>query len=681
MKENVRPPRSYKWFFLGIFLLAELCLVGLDLYYLYGQNGTVSDFIFDWAITSGIIVALVIITYLAVRRILLRYMHSEKRFRELADLLPEGVYEADAEGRLTFANKRAMEWFGYTPEEVTSGQLDLLQMIAEKDRQAGVESLSGGLTGALTGSRTYTARKKDGSGFPVIISSSRVMKEGRPVGVRGVLTDFTEQKRVEDIIRESERKYRELADSLPQVVFEMDTLGNFTYVNANAFKVFGYGEDALEKGMNVRDLMADGEAALADIALMVSSGTREVTREYEAKMHDGRVFPVVISAKLIMEGDEPVGVRGIVTDITEIKSAEEKIRMSEEKYRSLFESSIDGIVVVSLTTGKITEANQAFLDMVGYTREGLAEKRYWEMTPNKWFEGEAAIFRDQVLERGYSDEYEKEIIRKDGTVFPVSIRRWLITDDDGTPVAMWSIDRDITEKKAHEQQIERIHAELRGFAHTVSHDLKSPIHQVTLAVYTLERLLEMEPTPEIQRYKTEVLTAIRNGLDRANNLIDDMLVLAEAGQVPAEVIAVDISEKVEEVLAERAADIEIRGITVRRDEDLGIVVASPTHVYQIFSNLVKNAINYNDNPEPAIEIHALPDDGTGARRFEVRDNGSGIPEDLIDRIFVPFAKGDSGDTGIGLSIVERIVEIYGGKVRAYNDPGACFEFSLHDYVR
>ena len=680
MKEKATPPRSYKWFFLGIFLLAEALLIGLDLYYLYGQNDTVRDFLLDWSIVTAVILTLVLLTYFTLKHILLRYMESERRFRELAYLLPEGIFESDLSGFLTYANERALEWFGYDAEEVAAGTLNIVQMISEEDHQRGLENIRRVLDGELAGSRSYTARKKDGATFPVIISSIRIVKEGRVVGIRGVLTDISEQKHVEEVIRESERKYRELADSLPQVVFEMDTEGNFKYANANAFKIFGYGEGALEEGIDVRDIIVEGEAAVADVALMVRTRTPEVTREYDAKTRDGGTFPVVVSAKLIFEGDEPVGVRGIVTDITEIKTAHENLRRSEEKYRSLFESSIDGIVVVSISTGVITEANQAFLDMVGYTLEEVTRKGYWEMTPAKWYESESAIFREQVLGRGYSDEYEKEIIRKDGTVFPVSIRRWLIADDRGEPVAMWSIDRDITEQKAREKEIERVNAELRGYAHTVSHDLKSPIHQVTLAACTLERLLEKEPAPDVDKYTSEVINALKEGLERANNLIDEMLILAESGQVPREVVAVDVSEKVEEVLAERDSDIQKRGVTVHKDDDLGVIVASPTHIYQLFSNLIKNAIVYNDSEQPELEIRALPDDGTGAHRYLVRDNGSGIPESLLDSVFVPFAKGDSGDTGIGLSIVERIAEVYGGEVRAYNDSGACLEFSLHDYV-
>jgi len=177
----------------------------------------------------------------------------------------------------------------------------------------------------------------------------------------------------------------------------------------------------------------------------------------------------------------------------------------------------------------------------------------------------------------------------------------------------------------------------------------------------------------------DALQSMKNGLEKANNLIDDMLALAESGQVPADVFPVDISEKVEEVLAERASDIEIRGTKVVLDDDLGVVIASPTHVYQIFSNLVKNAVRYCDSPAPVLEIRSLEADEPETHRFLVRDNGTGIPEDVLSEVFMPFTRGDTGDSGIGLSIVERIVSVYGGRILAYNDSGACFEFTLRDF--
>ncbi len=666
------------FFFLGLFVIAELSLTGLDLYYVVAQGDTAANFWFDFLIVSAIIVFLVLLAYFVVRRMLVRVIRSERRFHDLADSLPEAVFEAGETGILRYANNVGLNWFGYTTEDIAAGGLNVIDVVSPQDRQRAAEDMARLMAGDVDTPRTYQVTRTNGSSFPAIIAASPIRVHGRIVGLRGVMTDISEQKQLEGIIRKSEKKYRELADSLPEVVFEMDTEGKITYVNLNALGTFGYRDDVLERGLNVRELMVDPDSAMADIDLMIRTRTPAVSREYTLLRGDGTSFPVVISARLIIEDAEPVGIRGIITDISDMKLAQQKIRDSEEKYRNLFESSLDGIEVVDLASGKIIEANQSLLDMFDYTLEELYAKGYFELTPADWLNTEAYILKDQVMERGYSDEYEKEIYRSDGTVVPVSIRRWLIADESGEPVAMWSMLRDITEKKLREKELERVNAELRGYAHTVSHDLKNPIHEVSFSCHTLDMLMDREDTEENRQYIAEVLEVMKHGLNRANKLIENILALAESGQVPLDVAPVDIGAKLEEVLSERAAEMEMRGIKVVRDEDLGFVKASPTHIYQLFSNLIKNAFEYCDNDWPVIEVRSVGDSG-GGHRYLVKDNGSGIPADIMDKVFVPFSRGDSGQTGIGLSIVERITRVYAGDVKAYNDSGACFEFLLRDF--
>lgn len=137
---------------------------------------------------------------------------------------------------------------------------------------------------------------------------------------------------------------------------------------------------------------------------------------------------------------------GTIWDVTIRKKAEDQLRASEAKYRLLHESMRDAFVSVGMT-GQIQECNAAYEAMLGYTVEELQHLTYVDLTPEKWHVFEAKILAGQILERGYSEIYEKEYRRKDGTVFPVELRTVLIRDNDGTPVSMWAIVRDITERK------------------------------------------------------------------------------------------------------------------------------------------------------------------------------------------------------------------------------------------
>ena len=286
----------------------------------------------------------------------------------------------------------------------------------------------------------------------------------------------------------------------------------------------------------------------------------------------------------------------------------------------------------------------------------------------------------QISRRGFSDEYEKEYIRKDGSVFPISLRAWLLKDDRGESVGMWGIIRDITERKRREEELRRINVELDGFAHTVSHDLKGPLSAIKAAGDTLVFLLDTKQTDEVRSSEMQVAKIIGDGARRSAALIDDMLSLAEAGQEPEEVREVDVSDVVTRVLRERREAIVERGIRVTDFNGLGTLVANPTHVYQMFTNLIGNAIQHNDSANPEIAVSYLGRDRRGSHRYLVRDNGSGIPSEDLDRVFVPFFKGrPTGETGLGLSTVEKIAKVYGGSIRAYNEGGACFELVLNDY--
>ena len=135
-----------------------------------------------------------------------------------------------------------------------------------------------------------------------------------------------------------------------------------------------------------------------------------------------------------------------IQDITDHKQAEETLYASESKYRTLHQSMMDAFVNIDME-GRIKDCNDAYLSMLGYAPEEISTLTYKEITPKKWHMLEAAIFGNQVLTKGYSDIYEKEYRKKDGTIFPVELRTTLIRNSQGTPESMWAIVRDISERK------------------------------------------------------------------------------------------------------------------------------------------------------------------------------------------------------------------------------------------
>ena len=238
---------------------------------------------------------------------------------------------------------------------------------------------------------------------------------------------------------------------------------------------------------------------------------------------------------------------------------------------------------------------------------------------------------------------------------------------------------EIADRRRALEELRKINAELDGFAHTVSHDLKSPLSAVGLASEMVVRLTGNPLTEENVSSIARSSRQIHDNVMRMGHLVQDILELAEAGQAPRDLSNVDVSEVVRRVLEEKEEEIKSMGITVLVDEALCTVKASPVHIYQVFSNLISNAIKHNDSDRPAIAVSRVPDSGECRHRYLVRDNGSGLTAEELENVFLPFFKGERGDTGVGLSIVAKVADVYGGSARAYNDNGACFEVTINDY--
>lgn len=321
-------------------------------------------------------------------------------------------------------------------------------------------------------------------------------------------------------------------------------------------------------------------------------------------------------------------------------------------------SAPDSVFITDLE-GSVTFVNTAAAEIYGYSNSEIL--------------GKDISFIGEI---GPDGEYAHR--RSDGSEFPVLLSRSTVTDGKGNDIAVVIIVRDITEQKLAEEELKRINKELDGFAHTVSHDLKGPLSSTVLAASTVEKIMCADGLLEDKPQIADLLGVIDRNVWKSASLIDDLLSLAEAGQVPKNVERVDITDVVSRIIEENALMIEEKSVEVVVDDDMGSMLGSPTHLYQLFANLFTNCLKHCDSAKPTVRIKALGSNGTHS--FLVRDNGSGIPEKDLENIFAPFFKGSAGGTGIGLATVDKIVKLYGGNIRAYNDGGACFEFELGDWV-
>ncbi|MBU1671665.1 MAG: PAS domain S-box protein [Actinobacteria bacterium] len=608
----------------------------------------------------------------------------EGRLTSLIESLPVAVLLVDKSGKPRFANRVAEELLGRgirgLGPEARAGQLpDVYHMyVSGTDRLYPYDRTP--IVRALTGQHVTVEdveiRRPDRT-IPIEVTAAPVMDESGEINYAVmVFKDITLRRRAEAALREAEKKYRDIFENSVVGMFQSTREGRFITVNQVMATTWGYEtpEQMIADIENIAERYVEPGRRQDFIRRLESDGA---VQWFEAEVHrkDGTTFWMRVNARAVMDvTGRTLYYEGTVEDVTPRHEAQEMLRDSEERYRAVVETSPDAIAVVDLNYTFQTVNRQAAA-MYGVDDPGELEGMSVLDIVAPY--DRVRVFENSIrgLETGEVHHNEYDLVRADGSVLPAEVSSSRMVDAAGVPVGLIAIVRDITERRRGEQALQCVNAELEGFAHTVSHDLKGPISGIALAADTLEVLLENR-TDEAMDEVGQVSRMIGEAAGRATALIDDLLSLAEAGNVPREVEEVDVSVVVGRVLEERAGDIRERGLEVKADDDLGRLMASPTHVYQLFGNLVGNVLAHNTAESPSMEISRTAGPEGGGYTYLVRDNGPGIPAGLLDKVFMPFARGEDGSTGIGLTIVERIVSLYGGTIRVYNDGGACFEFSL-----
>ena len=337
---------------------------------------------------------------------------------------------------------------------------------------------------------------------------------GKFSGIVVVLNDITDRKNAEKALKESEKKYADLYDNAPDMYLSVSAkTAKIIECNQTVIDTLGYKREEII-GRRVIDIYHpdSNEDAKKAFNSFVKTGTVK-DAELMLKRKNGTTIYVSLNVTAVKDRKGNIShSRSTWRDISEKKLAEKALRLSEEKYRGLYESSKDGITSTTLD-GKIIDANYAFLDMLGYTFDEIKKLDYQNITPKKWHKKETDIVEKQVFSRGYSDEYEKEYIKKDGTVFPISIRVWLIKNENGEPSGMWGIVRDITErKKLEEERLKR--EKLQGvleMAGATCHEFNQPL-QVLLGY---SEILKSTVSDKKNR---EYVNIIREEIDRMGDL-------------------------------------------------------------------------------------------------------------------------------------------------------------------
>jgi two-component system, cell cycle sensor histidine kinase and response regulator CckA len=373
---------------------------------------------------------------------------SEIEYRMLAANLPGFVYKGFMDWSVEFYDNRVELLTGYNMHDFNSRRIKWGDLVLKEDigpsKQAFVR--------ALKTNRSYVReyRIKTRSECIVWIQDRGQIicdERGDIEYVSGVFFDNTDLKMTEQELKRSQALLHSTIESLPFNFFAIGKDGSYILQNSAGKKRWGNLIGKHPENLNVRPSTLSSwlEANRRAFAGEMVQDEVEYLHKRRKEIHHSIVAPII-------SGDEVLGILGISMDVTDRRLAEDKIRKSEKKYRELYGGLRDGSAAVN-TKGIITEFNPAFQRMLGYSEGEIYKLTYEGITPEKWHDIEAKILAEQVLTRGYSDIYEKEYIRKDGSIFPVELRTYLIRGDEGNLQGMWATIRDITDRKEAERNI------------------------------------------------------------------------------------------------------------------------------------------------------------------------------------------------------------------------------------
>ena len=307
---------------------------------------------------------------------------EERKFRDVAELTPQVIFELAADGKITFVNKQGLELFGYTEEEIRNG-VSAYDLFPGPERNAARENIRKTIAGERgTKGYEYTVQRKDGGTFPVIIYTTAIFKDGQPAGFRGVLVDITELKSAEEKLLEREQRFRDLAESMPQIIFEMDENGRLTFANRQAFEIYGYSHEEFLAGIDGLSLIAPKDLPRIKEGLRkIAEGGPPTGNEYTAIRKDGSLFPISTHVVRIMKDGRLAGYRGIIIDITEKRKSEEELIKGERRLRQIIDL-VPHFIFAKDIDGRFILVNKAVADAYGTTVEGLTGKTDAQFNPS-----------------------------------------------------------------------------------------------------------------------------------------------------------------------------------------------------------------------------------------------------------------------------------------------------------
>lgn len=595
-----------------------------------------------------------------------KLIKSRERYKLLVDTLDEGIWEIDEEGYTTFVNPKMAEMLEYSVEEMKGKHLfnfmdeDQVELAEKKlkDRSQGVGE-----------QHRFIFRKKNGEPVYTFLSTSPIFdEEGNYKGALAGVTDITELKNAENALRESEKKYRNLVENVNDVLYTTDINGVITYISPSIENISGFSPSEII-GESFFDFIYEKD--LPDLRkkfIEVKRGDLE-SHEYRILTKSGEIRWIRTSSKPVSGEKGLVGLRGVLTDITERKEAEEKVRENEERFRTFINSTSN---MTFLKNEKLCHlvVNRAYLDFLGRKEEEVVGKTDFEILPVELAEQCRKSDMD-ALQGNRTIVVEEKIGDRifETRKFPVKLSSGFR--------GVGGIVTDITERKRAQRELQKMEKleSLGVLAGGIAHDFNN----ILTAIMGNISIAKVKAEEEIK----DILVDVEKASKKAKKLTEQLLTFSRGGEPVKEVGSIQgiIKESAEFVL--HGSNVECR---FNFSSELWNVNIDKGQMSQVINNLIINAdqsmpeggdIRISGENVIIEENNPMHLEKGKYIKVKISDEGVGIPERHIEKIFDPYFSTKSRGSGLGLATVYSIIKKHDGYVGVYSNLGVGTTFYFY----
>jgi len=617
----------------------------------------------------------------------LRY--QKKRLESLIEYSSLAIVTVDEGHNIISCNRDFEELFYFRESEIVGKNLD--ELIASDEY---IEAAISYTKESLEGKTVHGADKrqrKDGTYVDVEFIAVPVNIEGKVIGAYGIYQDISERKQAEEALRESEEKYRFLTENIADIVWTLDRDFRTTYVSSSIEKVLGFTHEerkrqTLEEMITPESVQRLQKMFLEELRLDEDSADpdRTVTIEVEYYRKDGSTVWMENRVKAIRDpAGAIVGIHGVSRDITERKQADDALRESEERYRSLVENTMDGYFICEIPSGRFLFLNQRSCDLHGYTMQEGLERTVWDvMSPEDHGRIQKRIQTRLEKKKLSSERQTYTGVRKDGSTFRVEISTSLVTFQGGP--AVQGVLRDITEQERLEQQLQQ--AQKMEAIGTLSGGIAHDFNNLLMGIQGRTSLMLMDKDRSHPDF--EHLKGIEDHVKSAADLTKQLLGFARGGRY--EVKPTDINELIKKcstMFGRTKKEIKIHG---KYMDNIWTIEADQGQVEQVLMNLYVNAWQAMPNGgDLYVQTENVTLDEEHVKTFKIKpgeyvkisvtDTGVGMDEATRQRIFDPFftTKEMGRGTGLGLASAYGIIKNHGGFINVYSEKGEGTTFNIY----